>query len=86
LDWFAVGCLAGTTLGICGLGTPLLVSTPEVKNTAILYNMTPQARMSYEECYRKRGKEKLQAAALYGALTGVLMTSLLVLVMTLFGS
>ena len=83
LEWFIAGCAAGFCLGPIGFLTPLFVSSPDVKNVSVLYNMTPQSRLSYEDCYKREGKKKLQEAALEGAITGCLIPPIAIIISTL---
>ena len=62
--WFALGCIGGLCVGPLGYIIPLFVITPSPKGPYV--NMSPAARKRYEKCYRRKGKEKLQLAAITG--------------------
>ena len=63
-EWFALGCIGGLCLGPLGYIIPLFVITPSPKGPYV--NMSSTARKRYEKCYRRKGKEKLQGAAIMG--------------------
>ncbi len=73
--WFALGCIVGLCVGPFGYIISLFVRVPSPKGPYV--NMSPAARKRYEKCYRRKGKEKLQGAAIMGTTSACLILGFL---------